>query len=1023
MRKLMLAGVLALCALTAWAQGPVTLGGVTYDHVDPGEAFTMVPEAPQDWASPAPSAAEKAAGMLAYLAPDPGEYVPHRLPKAEEHTARLQAFLAPGEDEAVTWGLWSLAELKGLTVTVDLKGAPLTVDIRQAHCWPQRTGWSSRRAYVTPELLLPCAGGMKSIPYQRGVLREVSFDVPAGESQGLWLTLTAAEDAAPGVYHATVSVAAAGRKALELPLDVEVLPFKLQRPTDRFWTLYADAGRWSSMSNEQVLAELRDFRRHGMDGLIEIPLGTPDLSRIKEGKVSYDASAFRRYADLCHQVGMDGPHVVGSGGAGMVRDAVAPGTNLDQGQWPAEVTAGLTAVAKAAVDATADLPAKWYYYGVDEPTGDNTYAIQDNQAWHAGGARTYATFYVPSFLEKAAAYLTAPCFVVGLISAEQNAREAREECEKTGAEFWWYGTGSYVNPYPQEGHEWSNRYGAGLLFWKSGARTEATWTFCRPHEDVFNDFDGSAANGAEPKEQCTAYPHFLKPDDWSTYQGAIPTLAWEAMREGVDDYLYLYTLTDLIQQAKASPLAAAQTAAGEAQATLDGLVESVPWANPMGPVAFEDRQLQQLRRAVADQIVTLQAALRGDAEASAARREERFSLQVTTRQAAGKAPLPVMALPTCTQAPTVDGTLDDVAWKTAGVAEGFVDIDDDRPSALGTRALATAGGEALYVAFECPEPQMDKVRATETKHDGTVWLEDGVEVFVAGAKRRPYAHLIVTTQNVVLDEANQDANAWNPKLQTAVSRGKAGWSVEMAIPWAELAGAGVRREPVMTLNFGRSRYTAGDPQPHTAWACTYSGFHVPERFGMAMLQTETLALRSVSAPSAWGAQALGLTLQNTSTRGVQAQVRVRGAGCQTAGLAGGASRSFSFPLSFRRPGERPVSISWGLAGQTACSVELPAQVPPAAEVALKGGVVAPGKTVQVGVNLGLSAEESARHELVVRVTDGRGTWEQSLPAQAGQSVRVPVRTTGAAQVVVLLRDRSGRVVWQSAAQHLVCLKP
>ena len=48
------------------------------------------------------------------------------------------------------------------------------------------------------------------------------------------------------------------------------------------------------------------------------------------------------------------------------------------------------------------------------------------------------------------------------------------------SEFWWYGTGSYVNPFPQEGFMFHNRYGAGLLFWKSGAKAQASWTFCRP---------------------------------------------------------------------------------------------------------------------------------------------------------------------------------------------------------------------------------------------------------------------------------------------------------------------------------------------------------------------------------------------------------------------------------------------------------------------------------------------------------------------------------------------------------------
>jgi len=281
---------------------------------------------------------------------------------------------------------------------------------------------------------------------------------------------------------------------------------------------------------------------------------------------------------------------------------------VQSGPWPEELKAGLIAVARAAIDATADLDADWYFYGTDEPSGDNTYAIQDYQCWRAAGAETYATFYNIGFLDRAAEYLTAPCFVVGLVSPEERARAAREGCERNGAEFWWYGTGSYVNPFPQEGFMFHNRYGAGLLFWKTGAKAQVTWTLCRPHEDVFNDFDGSGANAAEPKEQATVYPWLLEPDDWSTYQGAIPTIAWESLREGADDYAYLHTLAVLIDEAQQRGGRDARRAADRADAALTELVEAVPWANPMGGVAFDTGMLQEARRQAADLILSLMAA-------------------------------------------------------------------------------------------------------------------------------------------------------------------------------------------------------------------------------------------------------------------------------------------------------------------------------------------------------------------------------------------------------------------------------
>jgi hypothetical protein len=1010
---LSLVAVLGIVISRALAQASVTIGGVTYDHVDPGPPFTPAAVPTQDGAAPKPAKAETAAGMLAYSAPDAGEYRPDRIPKSGETVTRLRAFLTPGEDEPVSFAVYALADLDGLTVSVDAAAAPFSVDIRQIHCWPQRTGWNSRQWYITPELLLPCAAGKKTVPLAHGVLQEVPFSLAAGQSQGFWLTLSARPEAQPGPYRLSVTVQAAGRPAVWLPLEVQLLPFTLRRPPDRSWLLYCDAGRWQSMSEAQVLAELRDFARHGMDGLIEMPFGAPDVSRLAQGAVSFDAGPYRKYALLCQQAGLTGPHVVGSPGTAPVLAALGLKADLQKGEWPAPVRAGVEAVARAAVAATRDLPARWYYYGVDEPTGDNTYAIQDYQAWHAAGALTYATFFVPSFLEKASAFLTAPCFVVGLISEEQRAREAREVCAKTGAEFFWYGTGSYVNPFPQEGFVVHNRYGAGMLFWKTGARAEATWTFCRAHEDVFNDFDGSGVNRVEPKDQATAYPHLLKPDDYTTYQGAIPTLAWEGLREGVDDYRYLYTLAELIKQAQASPSAPVRAAAQAAQAELEALAGSVPWANPMEGMPFAAQRLQQVRRLVADRIVSLQDSLQGNTGKTPEHGGERATVRVRTRGGARRSGLPTLAVPAVRQPPVIDGSLDDDAWRSSALADRFTDIRTGQPAALRTRARLLTDDQALYVAFDCPEPAMDAVAVKEQKHDGSVWLEDGVEVFIAGAMRTPYAHLIVTSAGVVLDEVNQDSQAWNPQLQVATRRGAAGWTVEIAVPWFELAKAGIVREPVMALNLGRSRYTQADPQPHSAWSCTGSGFHVPERFGLVFLPEAALALHDLSIPDQWGAQSLSVTVQNRAADSVEAVVSLDGAGSQTFHLAGGGSQVVAFPVRLAVPGPATLLLSWGARGAEPRQLKLSTVVPPPLSGLDHGDLLSPGSTCEWPVVVNLAPAEKADHRLLVRVQDGKRVKDYRLDADAGESARVSVYASSVARLQLLLLDQHGKPAWQS----------
>ena len=158
--------------------------------------------------------------MIAFVAPDPGDYRPTRVPKPEERVARLHRLPHPrrGPRRSASPSR-TLTPLQGLTVTVDAGGAPVTVDVRQMHCWPQRTGWRSRQWYMTPELLLPCADGKKTVPYQRGRAAGGRLRSAAEQTQGFWITLSAPAEAKPGQYEATVTISSAGKQPLRLPLS------------------------------------------------------------------------------------------------------------------------------------------------------------------------------------------------------------------------------------------------------------------------------------------------------------------------------------------------------------------------------------------------------------------------------------------------------------------------------------------------------------------------------------------------------------------------------------------------------------------------------------------------------------------------------------------------------------------------------------------------------------------------------------------------------------------------------------
>lgn len=77
----------------------------------------------------------------------------------------------------------------------------------------------------------------------------------------------------------------------------------------------------------------------------------------------------------------------------------------------------------------------------------------------------------------------------------------------------------------------------------------------------------------------------------------------------------------------------------------------------------------------------------------------------------------------------VTGRLEDPAWALAERSPRFVDMVTGSPGLFDTRAAALWDDESLYVGFWVEEPQ---VKAELTERDSLIFLENDVELFIAG---------------------------------------------------------------------------------------------------------------------------------------------------------------------------------------------------------------------------------------------------------------------------------------------------
>jgi len=215
-----------------------------------------------------------------YLATNPWPYqgpgdlylFPGRFPETERKYAEARLFAAPGEDEPTSLCIWPKTNARDVMVTVGeltsdrghtIRGDAVDVRIVKWLYVPTEFDADTKAVRQTAflplvllhddSLIQPVSAAGDSGASGRNVLfapptelidSEVlqPFDVFKDELLQLWLTVRVPADAAAGVYKAEITVRN-GEQAVELPMILHVLPFKLSPSRWTCWMYYAGGFR------------------------------------------------------------------------------------------------------------------------------------------------------------------------------------------------------------------------------------------------------------------------------------------------------------------------------------------------------------------------------------------------------------------------------------------------------------------------------------------------------------------------------------------------------------------------------------------------------------------------------------------------------------------------------------------------------------------------------------------------------------------------------------------------------------
>ncbi|MBN1673911.1 MAG: sigma-70 family RNA polymerase sigma factor [Kiritimatiellae bacterium] len=190
-------------------------------------------------------------------------------------------------------------------------------------------------------------------------------------------------------------------------------------------------------------------------------------------------------------------------------------------------------------------------------------------------------------------------------------------------------------------------------------------------------------------------------------------------------------------------------------------------------------------------------------------------------------------------APAIDGRLDEPAWRTAPPNEHFVNYQTSTPAEKETAARLLYDADTLYVGYTVYEPGADTIPVRKTGSDS--WdASHSVELFVdANGDGESYVQYIWDAAGNTFDGRKRrsadgqlvlDHKGFSSKARFAVARYPDRWTLEAAIPAAELGGA-PRAGATWRANLCRNLKRAdGGSESVSTVVLKGAGFHTPSKF-------------------------------------------------------------------------------------------------------------------------------------------------------------------------------------------------
>jgi hypothetical protein len=484
---------------------------------------------------PTISPGDQARGYVLFVTNPLEQLYSYTRPQAAEIGDTVILCSVTGEYEPATFSIHALSGTNMSTVQVALTST-LTdgnsntihsenVDIRTVRVMPR---WNSSSSYIVSPTLLE---------------QRASVNIDQNTTQQYWITVFVPTGTTPGTYTATLQISASGLSSAAMTLEVEVLAITLQDPGRKHGMYYHDrdvlAG--TPLSPGRISDDLTNMGEHGMRVLfLSNPADLPDPTLFL-GQVNYDTSPLNPVRDAVLANGFDAVIInmtvddiitTPGGIPDFPQSALGYSTSLQNAGWPQIINSWGDESDSPLNDPTSHLAVKGKLAGLKSvmPAEQN-----------------YTTIVFPENSE-----VFEPDLDIRAFSSYVDDSVIAPTAS-AGRELWIYSgpSGFGLNGKAERFYRgiWSS------LFDLDGVMD---WIYFRP-QDLSAPFD-DLIRGHRNNMTCWVFPGV---------DGPLNSPGWEAMREGIEDDKYIYTLETLIDQANNSGNAGLIAMAAAAQAWLD----------------------------------------------------------------------------------------------------------------------------------------------------------------------------------------------------------------------------------------------------------------------------------------------------------------------------------------------------------------------------------------------------------------------------------------------------------------------